>query len=159
MTTLLNINGEDRRIEASDDMPLLWALRDLLRMNGTKYSCTAGLCGACKVHVDGEAVPSCILPLSEVKGKKIKTIEGLGSGGLHPLQQAWIDHCVPQCGYCQSGQLMAASALLEQNPKPTNDEIDAAMSGNLCRCGTYPRIKAAIRAVADRDVQQKVLPS
>lgn len=144
----VNINGKDRDVSAPDDMPLLWVLRDLLQMRGTKFSCTMGLCGACTVHLDGEATRSCILPIAEVGERKVQTIEGLGGRGLHPLQQAWIDHRVPQCGYCQPGQLMSAAALISQNPRPTDAEIDTAMAGNLCRCGTYPRIKAAIRAVA-----------
>ena len=145
----LNINDHDVAVDVQDDMPVLWVLRDELNMHGTKFSCTIGLCGSCTIHLDGVAVRSCLLQVSEIVGKKVTTIEGLAKKGtLHPLQQAWIDHKVPQCGYCQSGQLMSASALLVQTPAPRDDEIDAAMAGNLCRCGTYPRIKAAIRSVA-----------
>jgi isoquinoline 1-oxidoreductase alpha subunit len=145
----LNINDHDVAVDLQDDMPVLWVLRDVLNMHGTKFSCTMGLCGSCTIQVDGVAARSCLLPVSDIEGKKVRTIEGLaGKDGLHPLQQAWIDHKVPQCGYCQSGQLMAASAFLVQTPTPTDEEIDEAMAGNLCRCGTYPRIKAAIRSVA-----------
>lgn len=144
----ININGRDETVSAPDDMPLLWVLRDLLHMHGTKFGCGAGLCGACTVHVDGVATRSCLLPVSEVGGQKVRTIEGLGGKKLHPLQEAWLAHRVPQCGYCQSGQLMSAAALLAETPHPTDAEIDAFMAGNLCRCGTYPRIKAAIRSVA-----------
>jgi len=144
----LSINGRDEKVSASDDMPLLWVLRDLLHMQGTKFGCGAGLCGACTVHIDGNAARSCLLSVSEAADKKITTIEGLGGEGLHPLQEAWLVHRVPQCGYCQPGQLMSAAALLAQTPHPTDAEIDAFMAGNLCRCGTYPRIKTAIRSVA-----------
>jgi aerobic-type carbon monoxide dehydrogenase small subunit (CoxS/CutS family) len=130
-------------------MPLLWVLRDTLSLTGTKYGCGMSLCGACTVHVNGEAVRSCITPISSVVGKKITTIEGLSPNMSHPLQIAWVQHNVPQCGYCQSGQIMQAAALLKQKPKPTDADIDAAMRGNICRCGTYQRIRAAIKQAAE----------
>lgn len=140
----LTINGKKQEVTASEDMPLLWVLRDLLSMKGTKFGCGQALCGACTVHVDGEAVRSCSLPVSEIENGKITTIEGLSENGNHPLQDAWVEHVVPQCGYCQSGQIMNAAALLLKNPTPSELEIEAAMEGNLCRCGTYNRIKDAI---------------
>ena len=140
----LTINGKKQEVTASEDMPLLWVLRDLLSMKGTKFGCGQALCGACTVHVDGEAVRSCSLPISEIGSGKITTIEGLSENGDHPLQEAWVQHVVPQCGYCQSGQIMNAAALLLKNPTPSELEIEAAMEGNLCRCGTYNRIKDAI---------------
>jgi isoquinoline 1-oxidoreductase alpha subunit len=140
----LTINGKKQEVTASEDMPLLWVLRDLLSMKGTKFGCGQALCGACTVHVDGEAVRSCSLPVSEIGNGKITTIEGLSENGNHPLQDAWVEHVVPQCGYCQSGQIMNAAALLLKNPSPSEAEIEAAMEGNLCRCGTYNRIKDAI---------------
>ena len=140
----LRVNGSDKKVNVSPDTPLLWVLRDSLQLTGTKYGCGAGLCGACMVHVDGAATRSCITSVSQVAGKQITTIEGLSTNGPHPLQQAWIAEEVPQCGYCQSGQIMAASALLAKTPKPTEDQITAMMSGNLCRCGTYERIRKAI---------------
>jgi isoquinoline 1-oxidoreductase alpha subunit len=147
----LTINGQPHTLPddlADPAMPLLWALRDLLGLTGTKFGCGVGLCGACTVRVEGRAVRACITPLSAVAGRSIQTVEGLASGGrLHALQQAWIAHQVPQCGYCQSGLLMAAAALLATRPDPTDAEIDAAIT-NLCRCGTYPRVRAAIRAAA-----------
>jgi isoquinoline 1-oxidoreductase alpha subunit len=144
----LNINGRNMSVEAAPDTPLLWAIREQLQMTGTKFGCGAGLCGACTVHVNGEAVRSCQTSLGDVAGKKITTIEGLSAKGDHPLQKAWIVEQVPQCGYCQSGQIMSATALLEQNPKPKDADIDDAMRGNICRCSTYPRIRAAIHAAA-----------
>lgn len=144
-----SLNGESVRTDVDPNTPLLWVVRDVFELTGSKFGCGAGLCGACTMHVDDAAQRTCILPLSAVAGKRIKTIEGLGDGeNLHPLQQAWIEHSVPQCGYCQSGQLMSAAALLDQNPNPTPTQIDQAMSGNICRCGTYPRIKQAIQAAA-----------
>ena len=140
----LTINGKKQEVTASEDMPLLWVLRDLLSMKGTKFGCGQALCGACTVHLDGEAVRSCSLPVSEIGNGKITTIEGLSENGNHPLQDAWVEHVVPQCGYCQSGQIMNAAALLLKNPTPSELEIEAAMEGNLCRCGTYNRIKDAI---------------
>jgi isoquinoline 1-oxidoreductase alpha subunit len=145
----LNVNGKEQTVEVSPDMPLLWVLRDTLSLTGTKYGCGMSLCGACTVHVNGEAVRSCITPISRVVGKKITTIEGLSPNMSHPLQIAWVQHNVPQCGYCQSGQIMQAAALLKQKPKPTDADIDAAMRGNICRCGTYQRIRAAIKQAAE----------
>ncbi len=144
----LLINGLTKEIDTPADMPLLWALRDELGMCGTKYGCGIAQCGACTVHIDGEAMRSCSIQVSSLTGKKITTIEGLGGQGLHPVQKAWMDGDVPQCGYCQGGQIMTAAALLAKNPHPTDDEIDAAMSGNICRCGTYVRIRKAIKSVA-----------
>ena len=147
------VNGASRALPdelASPQMPLLWALRDLLGLTGTKFGCGVAACGACTVHVDGSAVLSCVTPLEAVRGKRVVTIEALGSPERpHPLQQAWLEHQVPQCGYCQSGMLMAAAALLATQRAPSDAEIDAAIT-NICRCGTYPRIRAAIRAVASR---------
>ncbi len=144
----LNVNGKDVSVEASPSMPLLWVLRDQLSLMGTKYSCGIGECGACTVLMDGAAVRSCVLPVSAAAGKKIVTIEGLSPDGSHPLQKAWINEQVSQCGYCQPGQILSAVALLEQNPNPSDAEITAAMQGNLCRCGTYERIRRAIHSVA-----------
>jgi isoquinoline 1-oxidoreductase alpha subunit len=141
----LSVNGVIHTVHVAADMPLLWVIRDFLGLTGTKYGCGQSLCGACTVHLDGNPVRSCVVPISAAAGKQITTIEGLGSGHLHPLQQAWVDCDVPQCGYCQSGQLMSAAALLRDNPKPSDAQIDEAMSGNLCRCGTYVRIRRAIR--------------
>ena len=143
MGTTLNINGQDHQVAAAPDTPLLWVLRDELLLTGTKYGCGIAQCGACTVHLDGQAVRSCQTPIQAAQGKKITTIEGLG--GTHPLQTAWIKHDVPQCGYCQSGQLMSASALLATKPHPSDQDIDDAMSGNICRCGAYQRIRAAIK--------------
>jgi isoquinoline 1-oxidoreductase subunit alpha len=147
--TQFTLNGKPTQLDTEADMPLLWAIRDLLGMTGTKYGCGQGLCGACTVHIDGVAVRSCVMPMGAVEGKNITTIEGLGADKLHPVQQAWIDNNVPQCGYCQPGQIMSASALLAQNPSPTDTDIDNAMAGNLCRCGTYVRIRKAIHDAAD----------
>jgi len=144
----LQINGQPYSLEADDQMPLLWALRDLLGLTGTKYSCGAGLCGSCTVLVDGEPTRSCVTPLSAVSGKVITTIEGLSENGDHPLQKAWQAERVTQCGYCQPGQLMNAAALLEKNPDPSDADIDAAMANVLCRCGTYQRIRKAIHRAA-----------
>ena len=144
----LNINGQTIEVEADPDMPLLWALRDLAQLRGTKFGCGKGLCGACTVHVDGRPTRSCLTPLSALAGAEVVTIEGLSPDGKHPLQEAWRSHNVPQCGYCQSGQIMSAAALLANNESPSDEEIDNAMSGNICRCGTYPRIRAAIRSAA-----------
>ena len=140
----LNINGRNMSVEAASDTPLLWAIREQLQMTGTKFGCGAGLCGACTVHVNGEAVRSCQTMVGEVAGKKITTIEGLSAKGDHPLQKAWIAEQVPQCGYCQSGQIMKAAELLAKNPKPSRADIITHMDGNICRCGTYHRIIAAI---------------
>lgn len=146
----LTINGKVKDILSDSDTPLLWVIRDELKLTGTKFGCGAGLCGACTVHLDGVAIRSCITPISSVEGKQISTIESLATdpSNLHPLQKSWVEFNVPQCGYCQSGQLMSASALLNSNPQPSDEDIDLAMSGNICRCGTYPRIKAAIKATA-----------
>lgn len=144
----LQINGKEHEIEADPAMPLLWALRDLLGLTGTKYSCGISACGACTVLVDGKPVRSCVTPVSSVSGNAIMTIEGLSNDRSHPVQQAWLEEQVPQCGYCQSGQIMAAVALLSQKPNPTEADIDTAMAGVLCRCGTYPRIRKAIKRAA-----------
>ena len=145
----LEVNGKTHDIDAAEDMPLLWALRDILGMTGTKFGCGMALCGACTVHLDGVATRSCTLPLSAAAGKKITTIEGIDEGEtLHAVQQAWLDLDVVQCGYCQSGQIMSATALLASNKQPSDADIDAAMGGNICRCATYPRIRAAIHAAA-----------
>lgn len=146
----LTVNGRSVQIDVEPDTPLLWVIRDEIQLTGTKFGCGRGLCGACTVHLNGQAIRSCITPIAAVEGQSITTIEGLAKGDtLHPLQASWIKHNVPQCGYCQSGQLMSASALLANNPSPTSEEIKSAMAGNICRCGTYPRIEAAIRDAAD----------
>jgi len=145
------LNGDPVETDAPADTPLLWVVRDYFKLKGSKYGCGLGLCGACSMRVDGQSVRTCILPVSAVADRAVMTIEGLGSKAQpHVLQDAWVAHGVPQCGYCQSGQLISASVLLEQNPNPTSDEIDAAMSGNICRCGTYPRIKGAIQDAASQ---------
>jgi isoquinoline 1-oxidoreductase alpha subunit len=144
----LKINGENKQVDVAPDTPILWVLRDHLDMVGTKYGCGVAMCGACTVHLDGNAARSCQLTVSAVEGKSITTIEGLSAAGDHPLQKAWLDIDVPQCGYCQSGQIMNAAALLERNPNPTDAEIESAMNGNICRCGTYTRIKEAIKVAA-----------
>ncbi|GJM29291.1 MAG: isoquinoline 1-oxidoreductase subunit alpha [Cyclobacteriaceae bacterium] len=144
----LKINGKSQQVETEADAPLLWVLRDQLNLVGTKFGCGIAQCGACTVHVDGSAVRSCSTPVSSLEGKSITTIEGLSDNGGHPLQKAWIEHDVPQCGYCQAGQIMNAAALLDKNPNPTDHDIDTAMNGNICRCGTYVRIKAAIKTAA-----------
>ena len=143
----LNVNGRDHEVAVPADMPVLWVLRDVIGLTGTKFGCGAAQCGACTVHVDGVATRSCVLPVASVAGKKLTTIEGLSPNRSHPLQIAWIAQQVPQCGYCQSGQLMAAASLLRQTPHPSDEQIDAAMT-NICRCGTYGRIRAAIHSVA-----------
>ena len=145
----LRVNGSEKKVSVSPETPLLWVLRDALELTGTKFGCGAGLCGACTVHVDGAAVRSCSTPVSQVVGKNVMTIEGLGANGLHPVQQAWIAEEVPQCGYCQVGQIMAAAALLAKTPNPTDDEITQGMKGNICRCGTYERIRMAIHRAAN----------
>ena len=146
MAMTLDVNGKPLAVKAAPDTPLLWVLRDELQLTGTKYGCGMAQCGACTVMVDGQAVRSCVTPIEAVAAGKITTIEGLG--GQHPLQQAWVKHDVPQCGYCQSGQIMSAAALLSANAKPTDADIDAAMDGNICRCGTYQRVRAAIKDAA-----------
>ena len=150
----LTINGRTHELDIAPDTPLLWALRDHLQLTGTKFGCGKGLCGACTVHLDGNLARACLTPVSAATGANIVTIEGLSVDASHPVQQAWRDHNVPQCGYCQSGQIMSAAALLADNPTPTDGEIDQAMSGNICRCGTYPRIRKAIRQASDATVNK-----
>jgi isoquinoline 1-oxidoreductase alpha subunit len=142
------INGESKSTDVDPETPLLWVIRDHIGLQGTKFGCGMALCGACTVHMNGDPVRSCSVPVSAVSGQKLTTIEGLAKNGLTEVQKAWIEHGVPQCGYCQSGQIMSATALLAKNPNPTDDDIDTAMSGNICRCGTYPRIRAAIHTAA-----------
>jgi isoquinoline 1-oxidoreductase alpha subunit len=144
----LDVNGEVREVDAPEEMPLLWALRDLLGVTGVKFGCGMAQCGACTVHLDGRAVRSCVTPVSAVAGRKITTIEGLSADGSHPVQQAWAEVDVVQCGYCQSGQIMSAAALLAENPSPSDGDIDVAMAGNICRCGTYQRIREAVHRAA-----------
>jgi isoquinoline 1-oxidoreductase alpha subunit len=144
----ITINGKQQVVNADPDMPLLWVIRDLAGLTGTKFGCGVAQCGACTVHLNGEAVRSCVTKVSRAAGQQITTIEGLSKGNDHPLQLAWAEFDVPQCGYCQSGQLMSAAVLLRENANPTDQDIDAAMSGNICRCGTYPRIRAAIHKAA-----------
>jgi isoquinoline 1-oxidoreductase alpha subunit len=148
MTIRLRVNGVEREVEADGDMPLLWVLRDLLGLTGTKYGCGQALCGARTVHLDGQVVRSCVTPLARAAGLAVTTIEGLSADGNHPLQRAWVELGVPQCGYCQAGQIMTAAALLAKKPRPSDQEIDQSMAGNLCRCGTYLRIRAAIKRAA-----------
>ena len=148
MTTSSKLNGKTVAVKAEPDTPLLWVIRDEIGLTGTKFGCGAALCGACTVHLDGAPVRSCQTPLSAAAGRSVSTVESLSRNNTHPLQKAWIAHDVPQCGYCQSGQLMSAAALLAKNRNPTDADIDAAMSGNVCRCGTYQRIKAAIKTAA-----------
>ncbi len=145
----LSVNGERFSVEAEADTPVLWVLRDILHLTGTRFGCGQGLCGACTVHLDGMPVRSCSLPVGSVGNKKITTIEGISAESLHPVQEAWIAEQVPQCGYCQSGQIMSAVALLRDNPNPDDEAIDAAMQGNICRCGTYQRIRQAIKSAAE----------
>jgi isoquinoline 1-oxidoreductase subunit alpha len=145
----LSVNGKIYKVDADPKMPLLWAIRELANLTGTKYGCGIAQCGACTVHLNGNPVRSCSIPVSAAATQKITTIEGLSADNNHPLQQAWIAEQVPQCGYCQSGQLMAAAALLKRNPNPSDKDIDAAMQGNICRCGTYPRIRKAIKSAAE----------
>ncbi len=144
----LKVNGVARSFAGDPNMPLLWYLRDLLLLTGTKFGCGVSLCGACTVHKNGEAIRSCVTPMSGVSGAEVTTIEGLNANGLHPVQKAWIEIDVPQCGYCQAGQIMQAVSFLRKKPKPSDAEIDAAMSGNICRCGTYQRIRSAIKTAA-----------
>jgi aerobic-type carbon monoxide dehydrogenase small subunit (CoxS/CutS family) len=146
----LNVNGKEQAVEVSPDMPLLWVLRDTLNLTGTKFGCGMSMCGACTVHINGEAVRSCVTSVSDAIGKKVTTIEGLSAAGNHPLQVAWTECNVSQCGYCQSGQIMQAAALLKQKPKPTDADIDSAMRGNICRCGTYQRIRQAIKLASNQ---------
>jgi isoquinoline 1-oxidoreductase alpha subunit len=144
----LKVNGVERDVDVDPEMPLLWVLRDVLDLTGTKYGCGQALCGACSVHLDGEVVRSCVTPMARANGRAVTTIEGLSKNGEHPLQKAWVELGVPQCGFCQAGQIMCAAALLAAEPKPTDDQIDRSLAGNLCRCGTYPRIRAAVRKAA-----------
>lgn len=148
MSQSIIINGKTYPIDVDEDMPLLWFLRDHLTLTGTKYGCGSGLCGACTVHINGQAVRSCVTPIKTLKNQKITTIEGLSDNGDHPLQISWLENKVPQCGYCQAGQIMNAASLLAENPMPSDDEIETAMQGNICRCGTYQRIKKAISDAA-----------
>ena len=148
MRRTIIVNGTPRVVSAADEMPLLWVLRDLLGLTGTKYGCGRGLCGACTVHIDGQAARACLTAVGTIEGRLVTTIEGLSPARSHPVQAAWIAEQVPQCGYCQSGQIMQAAALLAKTPRPTHDDIDAAMGGNICRCGTYPRIRRAIQRAA-----------
>ncbi|AVI49954.1 (2Fe-2S)-binding protein [Pukyongia salina] len=144
----LKINGNTHSVDVDPSTPILWVLRDHLQLVGTKFGCGISQCGACTIHVEGNATRSCQIPVSAIGNKKITTIEGLSKNGDHPVQQAWLEHDVPQCGYCQAGQIMTAAALLDSNPNPTDEDIEATMSGNICRCGTYTRIKAAIKTAA-----------
>ena len=146
----LNVNGADLEVDVAADTPILWVLRDHLKLVGTKYGCGIAQCGACTVHLNGVAIRSCSVPVSGVGNQAITTIEGLSEDGSHPLQEAWIEHDVPQCGYCQAGQIMTAAALLEQNPSPTDEEIESGMNGNICRCGTYVRIRAAVKTASSK---------
>ena len=143
-----SVNGQPQSLDIDKDTPLLWALRETIKLTGTKFGCGIGQCGACTVLLDGEPIRSCSMAIEYVQGKNVTTIEGLSGTASHPVQQAWIEHNVPQCGYCQAGQIMSAVALLANNPEPTDDDIDNAMAGNICRCGTYPRIRKAIHAAA-----------
>jgi len=149
MAFKLTINGTEHEVDVEPETPLLWVLRDTVGLTGTKFGCGIAQCGACTVHLDGQPVRSCSTPAASAVGREVTTIEGLSPDSSHPLQRAWVEHTVPQCGYCQSGQIMSAAALLARNPNPSDSEIDAAMAGNLCRCGTYSRIRAAIHRAAD----------
>ena len=149
------LNGKAVTVDDDPATPLLWVLRDSLGLTGTKFGCGMALCGACTVHLDGQAIRSCVAPLSRVEGKRVTTIEGLSNNLSHPLQRAWMEVDVPQCGYCQSGQIMSAAVLLRENPKPTDKAIDEAMSGNICRCGTYPRIRRAIQRAAQMAAEKR----
>ena len=148
MAISLTVNGAEKSVDVDPNMPLLWVIRETLGLTGTKFGCGMALCGACTVHLDGNPIRSCVTPVSVAAGKKVTTIEGISADRSHPVQKAWIELQVPQCGYCQSGQIMSACALLEKKPKPSDEDIDTAMSGNLCRCGTYQRIRAAIHKAA-----------
>lgn len=148
MAISLTVNGAEKSVDVDPNMPLLWVIRETLALTGTKFGCGMALCGACTVHIDGNPVRSCVTPVSAVSGKQVTTIEGISPDRSHPVQKAWIELQVPQCGYCQSGQIMSACALLAKTPKPSDEDIDTAMSGNICRCGTYQRIRAAIHKAA-----------
>ena len=154
MTVTFKVNGQSRTVDVPSDMPLLWVLRDVLDLKGTKFGCGIAQCGACTVHINGAPTRSCVRPIGTVAGAEVTTVEGLSADGSHPLQRAWEELDVPQCGYCQAGQLMSAAALLKRNPKPTDADIDTAMSGNICRCATYTRIRQAIHAAASATVSQ-----
>ena len=149
MAITLSVNGTERSVDVDPNMPLLWVIRETLGLTGTKFGCGMALCGACTVHLDGAPIRSCVTPVSVAAGKAVTTIEGISPDRSHPVQKAWIELQVPQCGYCQSGQIMSACALLKNTPKPSDEDIDTAMSGNICRCGTYQRIRAAIHKAAD----------
>jgi isoquinoline 1-oxidoreductase alpha subunit len=149
VSVTLRINGKDEALDVDPEMPLLWAIRDVVGLTGTKYGCGQALCGACVIHLDGEAVRACVTPVRRAVGRTVTTIEGLSPDGNHPLQKAWVELCVPQCGYCQSGQIMTAAALLRKLPKPTDAEIDHSLAGNICRCGTYTRIRAAVKKASE----------
>ena len=153
MTIRLRVNGQEHVLDVDPEMPLLWALRDVVGLTGTKYGCGQALCGACTVHLDGEVIRACVTPVSRAEGKAVTTIEGLSPNGDHPLQKAWVELGVPQCGFCQAGQIMAAAALLRKTPRPTEGDIATSLAGNLCRCGTYTRIRAAILKVASESGQ------
>ena len=155
----IQVNGTKHTVEADPEMPLLWALRDLIGLTGTKFGCGMTLCGACTVHLDGAPVRSCTLPIGQIKKSHITTIEGISTDNSHPVQKAWIEMQTPQCGYCQSGQIMSAVALLKNNAQPTDADIDAALAGNLCRCGTYPRIRAAVKRAATLMQEKKDMPA
>jgi isoquinoline 1-oxidoreductase subunit alpha len=142
------LNGAEQKLDVDPEMPLLWVLRDVVGLTGTKYGCGQALCGACVVHLDGETVRSCVTPVRRAEGASVTTIEGLSPDGAHPLQRAWVELGVPQCGYCQAGQIMSAAALLRKNPRPSDEDIDKSLAGNICRCGTYTRIRAAVRKAA-----------
>lgn len=150
MKVTLTVNGTPHALEVDPEMPLLWALRDVLGLTGTKYGCGQALCGACSVHLDGQVVRACVTPVRRAAGRSVTTIEGLSPDGTHPLQQAWVELAVPQCGFCQAGQIMTAAALLAKHPHPTEQQVEQSMAGNLCRCGTYTRIRAAIQRAAER---------
>lgn len=147
-TFSLNVNGKNQEVDVDPNTPVLWVLRDHLNLVGTKFGCGIAQCGACTIHIDGVATRSCMLPVSSVGNQKVITIEGLSESGDHPVQKAWLEHDVPQCGYCQAGQIMSAAALLEENPNPSDEQIETAMNGNICRCGTYVRIKAAVKTAS-----------
>jgi isoquinoline 1-oxidoreductase alpha subunit len=147
----LRVNGKEERLNVDPETPLLWVLRDVLGLTGTKYGCGEALCGACTVHLDGEAIRACVTPVRRAAGKDVRTIEGLSANGDHPLQKAWVELCVPQCGYCQAGQIMSAAALLAKKPKPSDAEIDQSLAGNICRCGTYVRIREAVRRASGQE--------
>ena len=149
MSITLRVNEKDQTLDVDPEMPLLWAIRDVIGLTGTKYGCGQALCGACVIHIDGEAVRSCVTPVRRAVGHAVTTIEGLSADGNHPLQRAWVELAVPQCGFCQSGQIMSAVALLKEKSNPTDEDIDTAMSGNICRCGTYPRIRQAIHRASE----------